>query len=85
MRRDHLEERSTAAKKNVFGLMRLWPFLYPYRLRVLLAGLALIVAACGVLAIGQGLRRVIDLGFGSHGGPAFLDQALVGLLLVVAI
>jgi len=85
MRKDRLEEGASAKGKNIFGLMRLWPFLYPYRLRVLLAGLALIVAAGGVLAIGQGLRRVIDLGFGSNGGPAFLDQALVGLLLVVAI
>ena len=78
-------EMSAAAGKNVLGLMRLWPFLYPYRFRVLVAGLALIVAAGGVLAIGQGLRRVIDLGFGSHGGPDFLDQALVGLLVVVAL
>lgn len=91
MRRDRLDDRSAAlrepsvAGRKVFGLMRLWPFLYPYRLRVLLAGFALIVAAGGVLAIGQGLRRVIDLGFGSNGGPAFLDQALVGLWVVVAI
>jgi len=85
MRKDRSEDRSSPPGRNVFGLMRLWPFLYPYRVRVLLAGLALIIAAGGVLAIGQGLRRVIDLGFGSHGGPAFLDQALVGLLLVVAV
>jgi ATP-binding cassette subfamily B protein len=73
------------AKGKLSGLVRLWPFLRPYRPRIVAAAVALVFAAGGVLAIGQGLRRVIDLGFGASGGAAFLDRALIGLLAVVAI
>ncbi|MDE3010114.1 MAG: ATP-binding cassette domain-containing protein [Pseudomonadota bacterium] len=72
-------------RRSLSALARLWPFLRPYRARIVLAAIALVLAASGVLAIGQGLRRVIDLGFGAHGGAAFLDRALFGLLAVVAV
>ena len=74
-----------SGRPGLGGLLRLAPFLRPYRARIALAGAALVVAASGVLAMGQGLRRVIDQGFGAHGGAAFLDQALVGMLLVVVV
>ncbi len=73
-----------ASAKGLGGLLRLWPFLRPYRSRIGVALVSLLFAAGGVLAIGQGLRRVIDLGFGAHAGGAFLDQALAGMLGVVA-
>jgi ATP-binding cassette subfamily B protein len=59
-------------------------FVRPYWPRAVGAGVALVIAASAVLGIGQGLRRVIDHGI-SRGDPGLLDQALIGLLGVVAI
>jgi ATP-binding cassette subfamily B protein len=61
--------------------------LAPYRRRVILALVALVVAATAMLAVGQGLRTVIDQGF-SAGDPAWLDRslaAMVGVILVLAL
>src|ERR1700682_1896570 len=58
-------------------------FLLPYRARIAGAMLALLIAAACVLALGQGLRHVIDRGFGS-GDPRLLDQALGALIGVAA-
>jgi ATP-binding cassette subfamily B protein len=44
---------------------------------------ALVFAAACVLALGQGVRHVVDGGFGS-GDPRLLDQALAGVLAVAA-
>lgn len=76
---------AAAPRRGLPALARLWPFLRPYRARIVVAAAALLLAAGGVLAIGQGLRRVIDQGFGAHGGADFLDRALIGLLVVVAV
>ena len=69
------------------GLLRLSGYLRPYWREALIAGTALIVAAGSVLAIGQGLRLVIDQGFASGTGAA-LDRALMitaGIVLVLAV
>ncbi|NMG05286.1 ABC transporter, partial [Azoarcus taiwanensis] len=61
--------------------------LKPYRRRVAVAGVALVVAAMAMLAVGQGLRAVIDQGF-SAGDAAWLDRALgamFGVIVVLAI
>ncbi|HEX5092917.1 MAG TPA: ABC transporter transmembrane domain-containing protein [Burkholderiales bacterium] len=63
------------------SLARLARFLAPYRARVAAALVALVVAAGGVLALGQGLRYVVDAGFGS-GEPRLLDQALAAAVAV---
>ena len=63
------------------SLLRLARFLMPYRARIAAAAIALTVAAGCVLALGQGLKLVIDNGFGS-GEPRLLDQALAGLIAV---
>ena len=60
---------------------RLLPFLRPYRHRVAAALAALVVAAGCVLALGQGLRYVVDQGFGS-GDPRLLNYALAGMIAV---
>jgi ATP-binding cassette subfamily B protein len=65
-------------------LARIGRFLKPYRGRIAVAAIALIVAAGCVLVLGQGLRQVIDAGFASR-DPASLDRALIGLLAVVAV
>ena len=68
----------------VSPLRRLLRFLLPYRGRVAIALVALVVAAGSVLALGQGLRFVIDSGFGS-GNPAMLNTALAGVIAVAVV
>ncbi len=58
--------------------------LKPYRRRVLLAAIALVVAALAMLGVGQGLRAVIDRGF-SAGDPAWLDRALMAMFGVITV
>ena len=59
-------------------------FVAPYRVRIAGAAIALIVAAGSFLIIGQGLRRVVDMGF-AHGDASALNAALVALLGVIAV
>ena len=56
--------------------------LAPYRRRVILALVALVVAAAAMLAVGQGLREVIDRGFAA-GDPAWLDRTLAAMVAVI--
>jgi len=65
-------------------MLRLARFLAPYRWRIAAALAALLVAAACVLALGQGLRLVVDRGFGS-GEPQLLDQALAAVVAVAAV
>ncbi|HBM28816.1 MAG TPA: ABC transporter, partial [Halomonas sp.] len=65
-------------------LLRLLHFLRPYRLRVALAGGALLVASGSVLLLGHGLRRVIDQGFLAADAHA-LATTLGVLLGIVAL
>jgi ATP-binding cassette subfamily B protein len=58
-------------------------FLLPYRWRVAGALAALVAAAACWLALGQGVKHVIDAGFAS-GEPGALDQALAGVLGIAA-
>jgi len=62
---------------------RLARFLAPYRGRFVVAGIALLIAAACTLAVGQGLRLVIDRGFSAN-DPGALNEALVVLLGVIA-
>jgi ATP-binding cassette subfamily B protein len=74
------EDRS---KTSDFGSLRaLLGFVRPYWLPAAGAGLALIVAAGTVLALGQGLRALVDKGF-SSGDTGLLDTALLVLLVVI--
>ena len=69
---------------DVSQFLRLGRFVAPYRGRIIVALVALIVAAGCVLALGQGLRYVIDRGFGS-GDPHLLNVAFGGVVLVAMI
>ncbi len=60
----------------------LLPYMRPYRLRVMGASLSLLAAAALVLALGQGVRRLIDHGFAS-GSMARLDAAALAMAVVV--
>ena len=72
------------ARAPVGVLRRLLRFLLPYRLRIAGALAALVVAAGSVLALGQGLKLVIDAGFAS-GDPGLLDRALAGVVTVAVV
>jgi ATP-binding cassette, subfamily B, bacterial len=70
--------------KDISQLSGIVRFLKPYKLWVLGALIALVVASSAVLAIGQALRRVVDLGF-SPENAAYLDQYFLALLGVVTV
>jgi ATP-binding cassette, subfamily B, bacterial len=66
------------------SLARIAIYLRPYRRQVAMAALGLIVAAGAVLAVGQGLKGVIDRGFGA-GNAAELDRTLALMLVVIVV
>ncbi|HEX2332804.1 MAG TPA: ABC transporter transmembrane domain-containing protein [Burkholderiales bacterium] len=59
-------------------------FLAPYRGRIAIALVAMLVAVACFLALGRGLQHVVDRGFGS-GDPRLLDQALTAMIAVVVL
>jgi hypothetical protein len=71
-------------KGDLAHLARLGRFLIPYRRHIALALTALVTAAACVLALGQGLRYVVDAGFGS-GDPRLLNSALAGIVTIAVI
>ena len=79
---DRLPERP--GSRDFAQFIRLARFLAPYRLRIAAAVSALLVAAACVLALGQGLRYVIDAGFAAA-SPEVLDRALVAVIGLAAL
>jgi len=79
---DNLPERP--ANRDIRQLARVLRFVAPYKGRMVVAGVALVVAAGCVLVLGQGLKRVIDAGF-SGADAASLDTALFALLAIVCV
>src|SRR4029453_6783653 len=65
-------------------LARVGRFVTPYRRMVVFAAIALTFAAASVLAIGQGLKFVIDRGFAA-GNAAELDRVLALTLAVIVV
>ena len=65
-------------------LARIGQFVRPYRRQVVYAAIALVVAAASVLAVGQGLKGVIDHGF-SAGDARELDRTLALMLGVIVV
>jgi ATP-binding cassette subfamily B protein len=70
--------------RSFAGLRRILAFMRPYRLRLVGAMLSLMIAAGTVLALGQGLRRLVDDGFRSS-DAALLDRAVMVLIAVVVL
>src|SRR5437868_1958503 len=65
---------------------RVGGFVQPYRRQLVYAAVGLLFAAAGVLAMGQGLRFVVDRGF-SAGNASELDRmlaAMLGVIIVIA-
>ena len=75
------EER--AKSKKVGALAALWPFVRPYRLMVLIAGLALILTSTVSLVLPMAVRRVVD-SFGA-GNLAILDTYFTAFLAIAAL
>jgi len=74
------EERGKAS--DLRALAALLRYVRPYWRAALGAAVALVVAAGTVLALGQGLRALVDKGF-SRGDTGLLDTALLVLLAVI--
>lgn len=70
--------------KDLRYLSRTAEFLKPYKKQAAAAGAALVVTAGASLALGQGLKVLVDNGFAA-GNEAALDQALVFLLALSVI
>jgi ATP-binding cassette subfamily B protein len=71
-------------RRDLRPLRRLWRYVAPHGWVMAGAGAALTVAAGTVLALGAGLRRLIDTGFGG-GDAGLLDRAVLVLFAVVAV
>ena len=77
-------EQASASSRDFRALRRVLGFVRPYWLAVVGAMLALVIAAGTVLALGQGLRQLVDHGFRS-GDVATLDGAVLVLIVVVIV
>ncbi len=76
-----------APLKKIGNLRMVWRHMLRYPARLAAAGLALLTAAAATLAIPDGLRRVIDQGFGGQDPSAIAHQFnylffIVGVLAV---
>jgi len=70
--------------RDVAKLRHLLPFVRPYLGRVAVVAVALVVSAGAMLALGSGLRWLVDSGF--QGGEArYLDLALVAMFAIVVV
>ena len=71
------------AKPRLASLILLLPYLRPYRARTAGAAFSLLLAASLVLALGQGVRRLIDHGFASN-SQSSLNHAALAMFIVVS-
>ena len=72
------------ARQKLQPLLRLLPYLRPYRSRVVLALVALLVASVATLVIPIAARRVVDHGFTAQ-NAALVNQYFAFMFLVVAL
>ena len=71
-------------KQDLGKLKSLMPLLKPYKTQIIYAIAGLVVAAAATLAIGNGVRGVIDTGFGK-GNADLLNQTLVILFIIITV
>jgi len=81
---DPAEARRKSSLATLKGLL---PFLAPYKLQFLMAGVALLVAASATLAIPYAFKQMIDLGFGAAGSRSaeHIDLYFVALFAVASV
>lgn len=71
------------ASRELQKLRGAWKFLLPYRTQVVFASIALVLTATVTLSIGQGMRLVIDEGFGDGSSTVLVESIGVFAVLVV--
>ncbi len=71
-------------KRNLRVLRGLMPYLKPYRTQIVWFLVSLGVGAAAVLAMGWGLKYLVDEGF-DRANPRLLDQALAVLFVIVLV
>ncbi|TNF86296.1 MAG: ATP-binding cassette domain-containing protein [Gammaproteobacteria bacterium] len=69
--------------REITKLRGAWRFLLPYRAQVIFASIALVLTATVTLSIGQGMRLVIDRGFGDGSSTVLVESIGVFAVLVV--
>ena len=75
---------SPTAVARLRAFRGLFDYLAPYRRTLIFAAIALVVAAGSVLAVGQGLRWIVDLGFVAD-DPSQLNRFLGIMLGIIAV
>jgi len=75
---------SSSSQRPVAILKKLAPFLRPYRRRMMVAGVALVISSLTVLLLGQGLRHIVDQGLQQR-DVTLLNQAVAGFIIVSAV
>ncbi len=75
-----------AGKRDIGQLRFMLRFLKPYRGRVVLAALALVIGVVAVLAFGPALRRIVDMGFDAEhvGHVNWYFMAMFGVVILLA-
>lgn len=72
------------SKPNLGILRRLFRALRPYRLQVVGAAVALLVASTTVLALGKGVQALVDKGFAAR-NPDLLHSAALAMMGIIAV
>ena len=75
------DDASTLPSAGLSELSAFWPFIRPYRGRVILAAVILVTVSFILLSLGRGLAWLVDKGLGS-GDPAMLDRAVMVALFL---
>ena len=78
------EARRRPKSRNLRPLLRLTPFLRPYRRQMIFALIALLAAAGATLAVPVAVRRIIDNGFTAD-NAALVDKYFLAMLAVVLV
>jgi ATP-binding cassette subfamily B protein len=78
------EARRRPKSRNLRPLLRLTPFLRPYRRQMLFALVALLAAAGATLAVPVAVRRIIDNGFTAE-NALLIDTYFLAMLAVVVV
>ena len=82
---DHSEATGGGAAPGAAALFRVfWPYLRPYRGRIIGAAVALLMVAGALLTMGRGLAYLVDEGLGRQ-DPGLLDRAVVGTALIALV
>jgi ATP-binding cassette, subfamily B, bacterial len=84
MPREPQRDNDRPKASSLRPLRALLPFLAPYRTRMTVAFIALLIAAAAMLALPQALKNVIDQGF-SAANAAAIDRYFLWLLLAAAV